>query len=828
MPANEEALQFMFVEIRVKTQKLDEGLDRAIKNGKDKAQTLEDAFKRVRIDFDTKFAKMRISELSALQKKLQAELQKKISLNVSVLSLQSTKEKLDKVNSAMNMINPKPVGEGLSKWAMIMTGVNQSFELVRNTFSGLKNLISESVKSATGLEVLRANFQGSAEDMELFRKATAGTVSEANLIKLSNQASDLGVSLRDQAIMFSMAEDAADKYGGGVEENFQRVVLASEGNVRGLKSLGIQKAVYENIVKDLAKAYGNEISQLDADIQKQIRLQAILKASGQTIEDVKNKTKDNADKFDALSVRVEEAKVSFGNLVAKGLLPLIEAFDNSGKSSKDIVSAIIGIGGVALQALPMLVNLRVAQALLGKQALITAGEMGVATAATNANTIAASGWISKLGLGLIAGIGVAVGLGAGKLIDYIKYDLPEQINEASKEAAKKLKADEFGDAMDRIFNKGQRFVPGQGTFTITSGTDTKNISIEVDKIKAKIKELTDANEKAGISLEQYHKNLSEINKLQEQLNGKTQAQTVNVQQFYDAIKFASDQYYKYKLKQIEDEKNAFIKAGTSKVDAEKLANDKLFQLNQDRAQFQNAVDLKNNDLQAKGLEKIPYSMEVQKANDLLDEQHKRLMQILEDIEKINDEERARYNKELDDISKIGNELERAFSKSGDSLLSKLNEALQIAIKIAKAIKNNEGPLEILGEIIPAIGFLFGLHKGGTVVNSGGRISVGPGFASGTDFVVPHGFPNDSYPFRVESGERVTVTPANRVAESMSGIKGSDERLIMAIQAMNMNLVKKDFKVTVINNAPDLRTTVWKNEGMRNRIIREGKNLNEAR
>lgn len=39
---------------------------------------------------------------------------------------------------------------------------------------------------------------------------------------------------------------------------------------------------------------------------------------------------------------------------------------------------------------------------------------------------------------------------------------------------------------------------------------------------------------------------------------------------------------------------------------------------------------------------------------------------------------------------------------------------------------------------------------------------GPGNHSGANFVVPPGFPNDSFPMRVESGEHVQVTPANQV------------------------------------------------------------------
>jgi hypothetical protein len=40
----------------------------------------------------------------------------------------------------------------------------------------------------------------------------------------------------------------------------------------------------------------------------------------------------------------------------------------------------------------------------------------------------------------------------------------------------------------------------------------------------------------------------------------------------------------------------------------------------------------------------------------------------------------------------------------------------------------------------------------------------PSFAEGADFVVPPGFENDTFPMNVESGERVTVTPAAEVAQ----------------------------------------------------------------
>lgn len=57
---------------------------------------------------------------------------------------------------------------------------------------------------------------------------------------------------------------------------------------------------------------------------------------------------------------------------------------------------------------------------------------------------------------------------------------------------------------------------------------------------------------------------------------------------------------------------------------------------------------------------------------------------------------------------------------------------------------------------------------GTAVETGGRMGGEIGFASGGSFVVPPGFPNDSYPMRVSSGEQVTVAPANQITNHYWG------------------------------------------------------------
>lgn len=178
--------------------------------------------------------------------------------------------------------------------------------------AGLTKFVSQSIILGKELKVLQDNFQGSSKDIELFKKATAGTVSEGSLIKLSNYASDLGVSLKDQALLFSLAEDAADKYGGGVESNFERVIAATDGSARGLRSIGIAVKDYDKELEKLTKTQGINIDNLEADEQLQIRLQAIYNLTGVSIESVNEKMQDEADVLDSIGVAVTDIISKFG------------------------------------------------------------------------------------------------------------------------------------------------------------------------------------------------------------------------------------------------------------------------------------------------------------------------------------------------------------------------------------------------------------------------------------------------------------------------------------------------------------------------------------
>lgn len=380
----------------------------------------------------------------------------------------------------------------------ISQGFNNAREIiqgVKESWSVLKQLLGEPIKEAAQLEVLRSNFKGMKEDLELMNQAVAGTVDEANLIKLSNQATDLGLSMQQQILLFSLAEDAGDKYGGSVEENFSKIVTASEGSAKGLKALGIQKEVYENIVNDLAKAEGKTIDNLDAETQKQIRLEAILKASGITIEDVKNKTADSADKIEQVSVAHQKMQNIIGSALSKVYQPLLKVFLDLFEWLNKTAPGIVTLVGVVGTLTAALITLRVtgistAAASLMSQLIpaITALKTSIMTLQLSLGPI---GWLT-LGLTAIAGLWLSISAGQEKAAETLtKYQdrfkafrLQEINAELNKENVdptkaiflKKERASLFGSMLVSPHTLTGNTSPGKG-----SGDPTLGLLGQIDK-----------------------------------------------------------------------------------------------------------------------------------------------------------------------------------------------------------------------------------------------------------------------------------------------------------------------------------------------------------
>ena len=204
-----------------------------------------------------------------------------------------------------------------------------------------------SLQMGAELTVLRSTFKGTAEDMELFQTATAGNLTEAELIKLSNYASELGLTTDQQAIFLSLAEDVSDKIGGTVAENFMKLTASTEGLARGLLSLGISTKQFAEVQNALISATGKTADELTAAEKSAINYQAIMKLTGYTLQDVKNKTQDVGDKMQSLNTFSEDLQASFGTGVASAFS---KVFDISGRLIEKLFGVRDGLQSIKYAA----------------------------------------------------------------------------------------------------------------------------------------------------------------------------------------------------------------------------------------------------------------------------------------------------------------------------------------------------------------------------------------------------------------------------------------------------------------------------------------------
>ncbi|MFA7360818.1 MAG: hypothetical protein WC139_07250 [Candidatus Kapaibacterium sp.] len=396
--------------------------------------------------------------------------------------------------------------KAFAEWGMIVTGINQGIQIVSQTFSALK----ESMMMGAELEVLRANFKGTAEDMELFRKATAGTVKEGTLIQLSNQATGLGISMKQQALLFNVAEDAADSLGGTVEENFRAMVFSTEGLTKALKALGIQKGVYETVLDKLAAAEGDKLENFDDEAQKLLRINALLEVTGVKMSDVTGKTKDNADKLESLGVRAEEAEARLGKMLNNALIPVYDVLEETGFVGDTVITTFGEIGQAATIASPL-----------------------VSLFAASLTAVQASAIRAYAALLPLVSLAVGLGVGTGMALDY--FGRPGSkggvANGEGVGVGDKGKAND--PSVNALFNSGQMTYIKDGKFV------TVDVTPDLPPLGKKGKA---EKPKKGKKLTPYEKLRLEMDIARENLEWALAQSRANKETFDDILKNAPPKY----------------------------------------------------------------------------------------------------------------------------------------------------------------------------------------------------------------------------------------------------------------------------------------------
>jgi len=218
--------------------------------------------------------------------------------------------------------------------------------------SRVKDFAVDSIKAGANLTVLRANFKGTQKDLELFGKATTGNLGEGALIKLSNRATDLGFVMKDQALLFDLAENASDAYGGSIEENFDRVVNAISKGGKGLEQLGISTNVFKERANELSLSlYGLAYKDLDAAEKRTIGFKTAILLTGGSLEKLNDKLPDVGDNIANLSRGWETFKEKLGEaLIAQanfndGQTDFSEKAGEAGKKIGEFIGFLSKMGG---------------------------------------------------------------------------------------------------------------------------------------------------------------------------------------------------------------------------------------------------------------------------------------------------------------------------------------------------------------------------------------------------------------------------------------------------------------------------------------------------
>ena len=235
------------------------------------------------------------------------------------------------------------------------------------------------------------------------------------------------------------------------------------------------------------------------------------------------------------------------------------------------------------------------------------------------------------------------------------------------------------------------------------------------------------------------------------------------------------------------------------------------ELRKSQAEYQTLLDAPFGDLQPRGLEGLP-TPEQDASQEVLTP----VPEIAKPFQEA-EESVSNMGNVFSSILNAGTNLANILGIAADSFAGKLISAFDTVNQIANSILNVIGAVAGGGGggIFGLIGTLFG--KQGGVFEGGKQIAK---FAGGGDFIVPPGFSEDSFRMGVQSGERVTVTPSNRV--------GEDTKLLAAIggklDALNKNLANKDLisspRITI--DGDNITKAVYSTI---NKLQREGTDLN---
>jgi hypothetical protein len=258
------------------------------------------------------------------------------------------------------------------------------------------------------------------------------------------------------------------------------------------------------------------------------------------------------------------------------------------------------------------------------------------------------------------------------------------------------------------------------------------------------------------------------------------------------LKFLDGDYYKYKIGLINDEAEARLKDGQDAVAVEMAKFDKLKELAKEYTDFVDKT------FPTKGFVGNEMKTPQQLAASLPKE-----LPIGKDPGNTNSVKET--NLQLKAQLALTDSLKHGFNSAGNSLADSMGKAVQVfgqANSLLEQFINNLAESVVKSLALAAINWATGGILGFLGIGGGGASPAGHSGGSfvgtssgvmkmsgGGSFIVPPGYNRDSFPLMVESGERVSVTPANQVNNYGSNVDMSG--VIKSIQILNANMVNQN-------------------------------------
>lgn len=325
--------------------------------------------------------------------------------------------------------------------------------------------------------------------------------------------------------------------------------------------------------------------------------------------------------------------------------------------------------------------------------------------------------------------------------------------------------------------------------------DAKLLDAELQYKKAKIKEENSIRKERSEAIRKQEE--EELKLYQEALQNKQDA----LQSYYNITNNLDSGFLELRKSQIQQEVDAFTKATNDKVKAKELENELLNQL--------------EDEYYTRKWEKLQEDIVFVEAG--LESLHSGWQTTLSLITDAQMTAKEKWKA-------IGDSMLQSFINMLGQILANYVSTIASQVLFGNAVKTAEvvtagvTGAAIAAAYAPAAAMASIMSFGGAAVAGGAALASTvalaqglaiPKFAKGADFIVQPGFPNDSFPMLVESGERVQVTPKNAVGKTSEANFSRIEGLLMALNknlsnryVSDINISGKELAKIVISNMND--------------------------